>query len=134
MRVRLEKATEHDAPSLFDIQVKAFHPLLDRYKDYETNPANERIERLIMRINRSDGGFYKIYTDEKLVGAICIYWKEEVQFWISPMFILPSYQGKGIAQKGYHISWGNIPSSTNLGISHNSGGRKKLLLVWKNGL
>lgn len=99
MEVRLEKATEHDAQAIFDIQVKAFLPLLDRYKDYDTNPANETIERVIKRILRPDGGFYKIYADDQLVGAICIYWKEKVEFWISPMFILPSYQGKGIAQK-----------------------------------
>jgi RimJ/RimL family protein N-acetyltransferase len=99
MEVRLENATDNDAQAIFDIQVKAFLPLLDRYKDYETNPANETIERVITRINRPDGGFYKIYTDDKIVGAICVFWKEEVQFWISPVFILPSYQGKGIAQK-----------------------------------
>jgi len=99
MEVRLEKATNIDAQSIFDIQVKAFMPLLDKYKDYETNPSNETIERVITRINRPDGGFYKILADDQLVGAICVFWKEDVQFWISPMFILPTYQGKGIAQK-----------------------------------
>ncbi|WP_249872851.1 GNAT family N-acetyltransferase [Oceanobacillus saliphilus] len=84
---------------MFDIQVKAFMPMLDRYKDFETNPANETIERVITRINNPEGGFYKILAENKLIGAICIFWKEEVRFWISPMFILPSYQGKGIAQK-----------------------------------
>ncbi len=74
-------------------------PMLDRYKDFETNPANETIERVITRINNPEGGFYKILAENKLIGAICIFWKEEVRFWISPMFILPSYQGKGIAQK-----------------------------------
>ncbi|NIK11749.1 GNAT family N-acetyltransferase [Alkalibacillus almallahensis] len=99
MEVRLEKATDKDAQSIFDIQVKAFMPLLDKYKDYETNPANETVERVITRINNPNGGFYKILADKKLVGAICILWKENLQFWISPMFILPSYQGKGVAQK-----------------------------------
>ncbi len=38
--------------------------------------------------------------DSKLVGAICISQKElPYKFWISPMFIHPIYQGKGIAQK-----------------------------------
>lgn len=99
MEVRLEKATDKDAQFIFDIQVKAFMPHLDKYKDYETNPANENAERVIRRINNPNGSFYKILANNKLVGAICILWKEEVQFWISPMFILPSYQGKGIAQK-----------------------------------
>lgn len=41
MDLFLEKATESDAESIFDIQVKAFTPLLKKYKDYDTSPANE---------------------------------------------------------------------------------------------
>lgn len=99
MVVKIEKATDNDAPFIFDIQVKTFKPLLVKYQDYETNPSNETIEKVKKRINNPNGGFYKILYDNKLVGAICIFWKEEGQFWISPMFILPTYQGKGIAQK-----------------------------------
>ncbi|SFC94676.1 Ribosomal protein S18 acetylase RimI [Bacillus sp. OV322] len=103
MEIRLEKAAETDAKSIFEIQVKAFNPLLDEYKDYETNPANETIEKVLARINNPDGGFYKILSDDVLVGAICVVCKEETQFWISPMFILPEYQGKGIAQKAIRL-------------------------------
>ncbi|MFD0048090.1 GNAT family N-acetyltransferase [Actinomycetes bacterium NPDC127524] len=99
MEIRLEKAAETDAKSIFEIQVKAFNPLLDEYKDYGTNPANETIEKVMARLNNPDGGFYKILSDDVLVGAICVVCKEKTQFWISPMFILPEYQGKGIAQK-----------------------------------
>lgn len=99
MNVSLERATEEDAQEIFDIQVKAFLPLIEKYKDYDTNPANETIERVIKRINNPSGGFYKVLVNNKLVGAIYVYWKEEVQFWISPMFILPIEQGKGIAQR-----------------------------------
>lgn len=112
MEVRLEKATDIDAKSIFDIQVKTFLPLLDKYKDYETNPANETIERVITRINKSNGGFYKILADNTLVGAICVFWKKEGQFWISPMFILPSYQGKGIAQKAITLIEEVFPQAT----------------------
>jgi GNAT superfamily N-acetyltransferase len=99
LNIRLEKATNIDAQAIFDIQVKAFKPLLEKYKDYQTNPANETVERVITRINNPNGGFYKIIVENNLVGAICARWKENFQFWISPMFILPAYQGKGIAQK-----------------------------------
>ena len=60
MEVTLEKAIESDAQSIFDIQVNAFLPLLEVYKDYNTNPANETIERTITRINNPSGGLYKI--------------------------------------------------------------------------
>ncbi|WP_042149922.1 GNAT family N-acetyltransferase [Paucisalibacillus sp. EB02] len=99
MEIRLEKATDNDALAIFEIQVKAFKPLLDKYKDYDSNPAKETIDRVLTRINNPNGSFYKILADHNLVGAICVFWREDVQFWISPMFILPSHQGKGIAQK-----------------------------------
>ncbi|MFX3675176.1 MAG: GNAT family N-acetyltransferase [Paenisporosarcina sp.] len=99
MQINLEKAIESDAKAIFDIQVDAFMPLLEKYKDYDTNPANEKIARVITRINNPSGGIYKIIVDNILVGVICIFWKAETQFWISPMFILSKYQGQGIAQE-----------------------------------
>nr|WP_089743566.1 GNAT family N-acetyltransferase [Gracilibacillus ureilyticus] len=103
MEVWLKRATDNDAELIFDMQVEAFMPLLNKYEDYDTNPANETIDKVLMRINRRDGGFYKIMADNKLAGAICVFWKEDVKFWISPMFILPAYQGKGIAQKAIKL-------------------------------
>ena len=100
MEITLEKATESDAAVLFQMQIDSFSPLLHKYKDYETNPANESIEKTIFRINNPSSNFYKMIIDSKLVGAICISQKElPYKFWISPMFIHPIYQGKGIAQK-----------------------------------
>jgi RimJ/RimL family protein N-acetyltransferase len=110
--IRLEKATEKDAEAIFDIQIRAFMPLLEVYKDYNTSPANELIDRVIARINKTDGGFYKILFDNVLVGAICIYWREQTQFWISPMFISPEYQGKGMAQKAMTIIEELFPQAT----------------------
>ncbi|KQL38711.1 acetyltransferase [Bacillus sp. FJAT-25509] len=112
MKIRLDKATDADAQVIFEMQVKAFMPLLEKYKDYNTNPANEPIENVIRRINYSSGGFYKIYYNDALVGAICIYWKEETKFWISPMFILPEYQGLGIAQKAIQLIEEQFPQAT----------------------
>jgi len=99
MPIKLEKAVESDAKCIFDMQVKAFTPSLERYQDFDTSPAAETIERTIMRITNPSGGFYKIMLDDQLVGAICVSWKEKSRLWISPMFILPEYQGQGIAQK-----------------------------------
>ncbi|WIY63416.1 GNAT family N-acetyltransferase [Bacillus arachidis] len=100
MEVTLERAVNFDAESIFAIQIQAFKPLLEKYKDYKTNPANETIDKIITRINNPNGGFYKIVVNNTLAGAICAFWKHTTtQFWISPMFILPNYQGKGVAQK-----------------------------------
>jgi GNAT superfamily N-acetyltransferase len=111
MEISIEKATNLDAKAIFDIQVKAFKPLLEKYKDYETNPANENLERVYTRINNPNGGFYKILANNIMVGAIYVFWKKDVQFWISPMFILPEYQGKGFAQKAITLIEGRFPQA-----------------------
>ncbi len=113
MGLSIEKAIESDAESIYDIQVKAFLPLLEKYQDFETNPANESVERVVKRITNPQGGFYKILLDKVLVGAICVFWKEDVtQLWISPMFILPEYQGQGIAQKSIALVKKLFPQAT----------------------
>ncbi|GAB6620341.1 MULTISPECIES: GNAT family N-acetyltransferase [Bacillus] len=100
MEISLKKAIENDAAVLFQMQKDSFNPLLNKYKDYNTNPANESIEKTILRINNPNSNYYKMILDSNLVGAICISQKEiPYKFWISPMFIHPNYQGKGIAQK-----------------------------------
>ncbi|WP_243522263.1 GNAT family N-acetyltransferase [Bacillus pseudomycoides] len=113
MEVTLERAIDFDAESIFAIQIQAFQPLLEKYKDYKTNPANETIDKVIERINHPNGGFYKILVDNTFVGAICVFWKEKTtQFWISPMFILPNYHGKGIAQKAIILIENMFPQAT----------------------
>ena len=113
MEIKLEKAKESDAKSIFDIQVKAFMSSLEKYKDLNTNPANETIDRVITRINNPNGGFYKILVGNDLAGAICIYRKDKTsEFWISPMFILPNLQGLGIAQKAINLVEDMFPQAT----------------------
>ncbi|MDX1805662.1 MAG: GNAT family N-acetyltransferase [Paenisporosarcina sp.] len=112
MMVTLEKAVEMDASAIFRIQVNAFMPLLEKYQDFNTNPANETIDRVVTRINNPCGDFYKILVDEILVGAIYIFWKEQTQFWISPMFILCKYQGQGLAQEAITLVEKLFPHAT----------------------
>ncbi|HET6872291.1 MAG TPA: GNAT family N-acetyltransferase [Sporolactobacillaceae bacterium] len=111
MEIQLVRATERDAEAIFDLQVKAFLPLLEIYRDFDTNPATETIDRVISRINRPNGGFYKIFADDVLVGGICVYWKEDIQFWISPIFISPEFQGRGIAQKTMALMEAQFPQA-----------------------
>ncbi|MGG0301622.1 GNAT family N-acetyltransferase [Bacillus albus] len=100
MKIILEQAIENDAAAIFQMQIDSFNSLLNKYKDYATNPANESIEKTIIRINNPSNNYYKMIIDSNLVGAICISKKEiPNKFWISPMFIHPNYQGKGIAQR-----------------------------------
>ncbi|MGN0805048.1 MAG: hypothetical protein ACI4MS_06665 [Candidatus Coproplasma sp.] len=41
MDIELVKATESDAEEIWNMQKVAFAELLNKYQDFETNPANE---------------------------------------------------------------------------------------------
>nr|WP_246578133.1 GNAT family N-acetyltransferase [Clostridium frigoris] len=85
------------------MQIKAFMSLLSKYKDFETSPANELVEKTVMRINQEFTDYYIIKRDNTTVGCIRIVKKDNKLYRVSPIFILPEYQGFGIAQKVFKI-------------------------------
>lgn len=103
--IRLVLATEKDAELLHRLQVEAFMPLYEKYHDDETNPAKESLDTVRWKItDRDKSDFYIIEFENKPVGGIRIrshnggIITEDVR-WISPIFVIPAFQGKGIAQK-----------------------------------
>ena len=100
MKIELMKITLKDAKEIWEMQVKAFKELLDKYQDFETNPASEPISNIEMRLKQNFTFFYFICVDNKKVGAIRIidHKEENKNKRISPIFILPKYRNKGIAQ------------------------------------
>ncbi|MFC5532005.1 GNAT family N-acetyltransferase [Cohnella yongneupensis] len=104
MGVALVRAIDQDAQSIYDIQIQAFAPLLEKYRDYDTSPANETLDRVRARINAPRSAYFKIIEAGVLVGAIRVWWKEETQFWISPIFIAPVHQGRGLSQQALALA------------------------------
>ncbi|MDE7339530.1 MAG: GNAT family N-acetyltransferase [Lachnospiraceae bacterium] len=51
-KVTLQRAGTEDAERLHEMQKKAFQELLDKYQDYETNPASEAAEKVFMRLKQ----------------------------------------------------------------------------------
>ena len=105
MKIELIRASLKDAKEIWEIQVKSFKNFLDKYQDFETNPANEPISNVEMRLKQNFTFFYFIFVDNKKVGAIRIidYKEKEKNKRISPIFILPKYRNKGIAQSAIKI-------------------------------
>ena len=93
----IQKATIEDAALIHSIQVEAFKPLLDKYQDFDTSPANEVVQRTIDRLQQKQTDYYLIIYDKITIGAIRIVRKENWRYRVSPIFILPEHQGKGIA-------------------------------------
>ena len=93
----IQRTTIEDATLIHSIQLEAFKPLLDKYQDFDTSPANETIQRTIERLQQKQTDYYLIIYDKITVGAIRIVRKDNRRYRVSPIFILPEYQGKGIA-------------------------------------
>ena len=100
MKIELIRASLKDAKEIWKMQVRSFKNLLDKYQDFETNPASETILNVEMRLKQNFTFFYFIFIDNKKVGAIRVvdYKEKNKNKRISPLFILPEYRNKGIAQ------------------------------------
>jgi GNAT superfamily N-acetyltransferase len=103
MDISLNKANLEDAEIIYDMKIKSFMPLLEKYKDFDTSPANEPIEKIIMQIKQSFTDYYIIKKDDINVGGIRIAKLDNNRNRVSPVFIMPEYQGKGVAQKVFQL-------------------------------
>lgn len=101
MEVQLIRATVENAENIWHIQVEAFSPLLDKYQDYEINPASEPIGKVKERLEQSSTYYYYIKMCDDIVGAIRVidYKNTNIRKCISPLCVLPKFQNQGIAQK-----------------------------------
>lgn len=94
--VELVLATEKDAELLHQMKYEAFFPLYEIYHDDETSPVKEPMEKVIRCIQMDNSDYYLIKFQNEFVGGVRIVEKQEGVFSISPMFILPEYQNRGI--------------------------------------
>ncbi|GHU33120.1 acetyltransferase [Spirochaetia bacterium] len=104
MNIILLKATVENANEIHQMQLIAFKKLLEKYQDYEISPGNEKVEKIIDRIKQETTDYYIIKFNGKSVGAIRINKIDNGnKCRISPIFIIPEYQNRGIAQETFKI-------------------------------
>lgn len=97
--VTLRKAVREDIGKVWKMQVEAFRELLEKYEDYDTNPAAEDVERVAARFDMPGSVYYFIVAEDEDVGVIrVIDNKDGTRKRISPLWIMPEYRGKGYAQ------------------------------------
>lgn len=110
--IELKLATVEEAEELHGLQVKAFLPLYEKYQDDDTSPAKEGVERIAWKITDENSNYYFILYAEEKVGGVRVRWHQgnvvhENIKWISPIFIVPEWQNRGIAgkviEKLFHI-------------------------------
>ena len=101
--VTLQRAGADDCERLWQMQKTAFAALLERYRDYETNPAAESLPRMEQRLRQPETFYYFILADGETVGAVRVVdAKDGSRRRISPLFILPQSRRRGYAQAALH--------------------------------
>lgn len=95
MEMRL--ARKCDAPMIHAMQLRAFMPLYEKYRD-AGSPALETVERVLQRIEDPLSRCFIICDAGEAVGAIRVQRLKD-RCRISPLFVLPEKQGKGFAQQ-----------------------------------
>ena len=99
--MKLVKADKSDLETILQMQTEAFMPMLQKYRDYETSPANEKYEDILFRFNQPQTTYYIIEVDSHKVGVIRIvdFKDESTRKRISPIFIMSEYRNNGYAQQ-----------------------------------
>lgn len=113
-RMKLEEVREDEIPQMYEMQKESFMPLYEKYHD-EGSPAIESIDRVRGRAARPNRKYYFIVKDGARVGAINIGHNdpdEKKVAFISPLFILPKYQNKGMGYVAIQKAFEMLPEVT----------------------
>ena len=98
MKISLKKAVFDDCAEIQKMQELTFADLLKKYKDYDTNPASESLEKIEFKFNQEITDYHFIMGDDVKVGVVRVVKLSKNIHRISPIFILPEFQNKGYAQ------------------------------------
>jgi hypothetical protein len=89
MNITLTTVDIADCEELHAMQIKGFAELLEHYRDFDTSPGAETLERVRRRMSNPAGDHYFICADDVKIGHIRIYRMGEDRCRLSQMFILP---------------------------------------------
>lgn len=110
MAIVLDTAAITDAQEIYDLQIKSFKALLEKYQDYDFSPGAEKLERTIQRLHEPITDYYFICLERTHIGALRICHFDKLCK-LKQIFILPEYQGYGYAQKAIKIAESLYPAA-----------------------
>ena len=103
MNIKLVRISVEDTEKLWKMQVQAFQKLLDKYQDFDTNPANETKENIKTKLLQEYTFFYYIYEENNIVGAIRVIDRRDgSRKRVAPVFIMERFRNRGLAQKAFY--------------------------------
>ena len=97
--VTLIVAEQDDMRTIWEMQIRAFAGLLEKYQDYETSPGAESLEKVMAKYHQPWTTYYFITAGKETVGAMRVIDKKDGgRKRISPIWIMPEHRSKGYAQ------------------------------------
>ena len=108
--IRLMRAEMSDAKELHEMQKICFQPILEKYQDYELNPAAEPLEKTISRLQENFTDFYFIMLGNRKIGGVRVRHRDQ-KCKLGPIFLLTEYQGVGYAQEAIRQAEAEYPES-----------------------
>lgn len=106
--VTLRPAGLKDAGALLALQKQAFRRMLEKYRDYGTSPAMEPLSTIRRKLSERE--YYFILEDGRTVGYAGVKHGEDSLI-ITPIGVLPEYQGRGIGHKALDLLEGMYPEN-----------------------
>ena len=100
MGIILEKVTKDNIEQVWKMQTEAFSDLLEKYKDYATNPGAEDFDKVMARFEQPWTIYYFIVTKDIKAGVVRVVDKKDgSRKRISPIWIMKEYRNRGLAQQ-----------------------------------
>lgn len=115
MSISLYKASLSDTHELYDLQIKTFKSLLDKYQNYDFNPGAEKIEKTINKLKEYNSDYYFICLNNIKIGAVRISHFDTLCK-LKQIYILPEYQGYGYSQKAIALAEALYPNTVSWGL------------------
>lgn len=113
--LQLILAKPNDAQLIHTMKYDAFLPLYQRYRDEETNPVKEPIQKVIDQLKSNVTDYYIITLDSTPIGAVRVVNDGmdhgEQSYRISPLFILPEHQNQGFGYRALQLLFSKYPNA-----------------------
>lgn len=109
-KIIIEKASIDDAKELLRVQKKAFLKYTLKYGDFKNNPVKMSLKRMVFNINYQFGQYYKITSDNLIIGGLFAFkYEDEETIQISQFYLDDEYQKQGIGSIALNFIFNQNP-------------------------
>ena len=105
MEIMLQQVGIEHAESWLKLQVEAYMPTFERYRDAETSPALETLEKVRWRMAHPRCRHFYILCDGRITGGVLVYSLEgnPNAMRLGNLFIMPGQRDRGIGRRAIEL-------------------------------